>query len=249
MVRPERSSMSSCYPSTFLAVLFFAAVIGVAPWSIAEDSASKPAGSRLPTVTRAQLRYDGRNFEEWQKEFLTELNPEKRVAALPESTSKLAQPVPQRDVLNLLAMYGPRAASAVGILIRLLKSPEPWKRCAASDVLGAIGAQATLAKVVLQEMALDETHVQDYFVVGWPAVSLDAGRRPAALYTVHHLDSSADFNSPLPPVGVNGAEASADPNELEGGYPSEPRPVGFPHSETIGVHARAALLRIENAAQ
>src|SRR5581483_12025142 len=89
-----------------------------------------------------------------------------------ENTSALVQRVPQRDVLNLLAMYGPRAAPAVGSLIRLLKSPEPWKRCAASDVLGAIGAQAALAKAVLQDMVADEADVQDYFVVGWPAVSL-----------------------------------------------------------------------------
>jgi hypothetical protein len=292
MLSPERTRISSYGASTFYPVFFFAAVIGIAHSSVAEEGESNSAMSRLSAVHRAQLRYDGRSFEEWQREFLTEINPAKRVAALPaltrfgrhgyaveaaativealngcfvwqprlsehgqqfrqsavellvvmlnqpdvqKSTSTLAQRVPQRDVLNLLAMYGPRAAPAVGSLIRLLKSPEPWKRCAASDVLGGIGPKAALAKVVLQELAADQTDAQNYVELGWPAVSLQAGRRPAALYVVHLPDASADCRSPLPPLPpleMNSAEASA-----------------WPRPGTIGIHARAALFRIERAAQ
>lgn len=129
-----------------------------------------------------------------------------------EGAAETARPGPRRDVLNLLALFGPRAAPAVRDLLRLLKSPQPWMRCAAADVLGAIGPKADLALVVLKELAADETPVEDAFVVGGPPISLEAGRRPSALELVVHPDSTAPPSDPL--------------------------------LDTLGAHARAALLSI-----
>ncbi|HUY36745.1 MAG TPA: HEAT repeat domain-containing protein [Pirellulales bacterium] len=79
MVR-HRRTFASGVPRVLLAV----AAVALAVEAIAEEPAgtSRPGRVRVAAVDAQRLRYEGKSFAQWQEQFLTELEPTSRLAAL-----------------------------------------------------------------------------------------------------------------------------------------------------------------------
>jgi beta-lactamase regulating signal transducer with metallopeptidase domain/HEAT repeat protein/protein involved in polysaccharide export with SLBB domain len=128
-------------------------------WQRLELVTDPDSKSALPRIPKEDLRYDGKSFDQWRRELLTELKPEKRVegiSAMAEfgangygeeailvigeimkgldmdfpSTLRVRTPFP-----DAITRIGPAAAAP---LIRFLKNPDPKVRYFAASSIRSI---------------------------------------------------------------------------------------------------------------
>ena len=123
----------------------------------------------LEPIDRSELRYNGRSFNEWQREFRTELSPEKRMLALPalaklgrhghaaEAAATMAEALDDEEDIELVQAAARHLArlgrAAAPLLVKRLKSGSRDVRLAVIKSLGEIGSLAEAAVPALLPIA------------------------------------------------------------------------------------------------
>lgn len=152
----------------------FAVAAGGAAWPSTADAQVAPgdfapAPIELEPINRSELRYNGRSFKEWQREFRTDLSPEKRILALPalaklgrhghaaEAAATIAEALDDEEDTDLVQAAAGHLARlgrvAAPLLVKRLKNGSRNVRLAAIKALGEIGPLAEAAVPVLLPIA------------------------------------------------------------------------------------------------
>lgn len=124
-----------------------------------------------PPVQKEELRYAGRDFDQWRRQLVTDLEPKTQIAAI-EALRAFGKTGYQEEAVAALGQVlatnssevhqaslqalGEIGAAAVPVLLRALRDKRPFIRAGAAGVLARIGPASEAALDPLRQAVQDE---------------------------------------------------------------------------------------------